>query len=88
MLCARPRWMYASCQWQRLSKAAAEGGLSELRKLETAENGHRRRLLGLLGCRRRCLLGLLGRRRLLGLLGGGRRRLLSSTCVGADHCDA
>jgi hypothetical protein len=27
VLCARPRWMYASCQWQRLSKAAVEGRL-------------------------------------------------------------
>jgi len=30
--------MYASCQWQRLSKAAAEGGVSKLSSLETAEN--------------------------------------------------
>jgi hypothetical protein len=30
--------MHATCQWQRLSKAAAEGGLSNLSSLETAEN--------------------------------------------------
>ena len=33
---ARPRLMCASCQWQRLSKAAAEGGVSKLSS-ETAE---------------------------------------------------
>ena len=36
VVCARPRWMHASCQWQRLSKAAAEGGVSKLSS-ETAE---------------------------------------------------
>jgi hypothetical protein len=40
VLCARPRWMHASCQWQRLSKAAAEGRLETLfgNGRETAEN--------------------------------------------------
>jgi hypothetical protein len=36
VVCARSRWMHASCQWQRLSKAAAEGGVSKLSS-ETAE---------------------------------------------------
>ena len=41
MLCARPRWMYASCQWQRLSKAAAEGASrTSLRKRQ--RNGRKR----------------------------------------------
>jgi hypothetical protein len=43
VVCARPRWMHASCQWQRLSKAAAEGGVSKLSSLETAENVFLRR---------------------------------------------